>query len=262
MIDYSFSYNDLEFFLLVFIRMSSFIITAPFFSTNNVPQQVKAGTAFFISVLIYTSLSPHEVIEYGSIISFAIIVIKEATAGLIIGLGANICLSITQLAGKIADMEMGLSMVQMFDPLTREQTGFMGSIYEYGVILILLITNMHHYILRAFIESYTLIPVGGVKFDSESVVTSVIMFLGDYVSIAFRFCLPVVAAIMLLNALLGILAKTSPQMNMFAVGIQLKILAGFAVVIITIGLLPAVSEGLFREMDKMMQAMISALMGR
>ena len=260
MIDYTFSYNDLEFFLLIFIRMSSFVVTAPFFSMNNVPRRVKAGFAFFVSVLVYTSVLDHEIIQSQSVISFAIIVIKEAMTGLLIGFGANICLSIFNLAGKLADMEIGLSMVQIFDPMTRDQSGFMGSIYTYSIMLILLVTNMHHYIIRAFIESYELIPIGGVKFSSEKIVETVCIFLANYISIAFRFCLPIVAAIMLLNSLLGVLAKTSPQMNMFAVGIQLKIFVGFTVIIATIGLLPAVSEFLFREMDAMMQMMIKSLM--
>lgn len=261
MIDYSFSYNDLEYFLIIFVRMSCFVVTAPFFSVNTVPRRVKAGLAFFISVIVYSSITPHEVIEYQSIISFAVIVLKEAIAGLIIGFGANIVFSVCNLAGKIADMEVGLSMVQLFDPMTRDATGFMGSIYQYGVMLILFVTNMHHYILRAFIESYRLIPIGGVKFVSDNIVISALSFLTEYVSIAFRFCLPVVAAIMLLNAVLGIMAKTSPQMNMFAVGIQLKIFVGFTVIILTIGVLPAVSESLFREMDRMMQLMIQSLRG-
>ena len=260
MIDYTFSYNDLEFFLLIFIRMSSFVVTAPFFSMNTVPRRYKAGFAFFVSVLIYSSVLDHQVMVYQSIISFAIIVLKEAMAGLMMGFGANICFSIINLAGKIADMEIGLSMVQIFDPMTRDQSGFMGTIYQYGVMLILLVTNMHHYLLSAFIQSYELIPIGGVKFSSEKIVETASIFLVDYISIAFRFCLPVVAAIMLLNALLGVLAKTSPQMNMFAVGIQLKIFVGFTVIIISIGLLPSVSEFIYREMDKMMQMMIQSMM--
>lgn len=261
MIDYTFSYTDLEYFLFVFVRMSSFIVTAPFFSTPNVPRRAKAGMAFLLSVIVYSAVLPHPSVEYQSIIGFSVLVIKEAIAGLLIGFGANISLSICALAGKIADMEIGLSMVQMFDPITKDNTGFMGTIYEYGVMLILLVTNMHHYILRAFVESYRLIPVGGVKFSSDKIVTASLTFLGDYVSIAFRFCLPVVAAIMLMNALLGIMAKTSPQMNMFAVGIQIKILLGFAVIILTVGLLPSVSEFLFREMDSMMQMMMQSMMG-
>ena len=75
---------------------------------NSVPRRFKAGLAFFISVVIYTSVLDHEVIVYQSVVSFAIIVLKEAIAGLAIGFGANICLSILALAGKIADMEIGL----------------------------------------------------------------------------------------------------------------------------------------------------------
>lgn len=261
MIDYAFTYSDLEYFLLVFVRVSCFFLTAPFFSTPNVPRNAKAGLAFVMSVLIYSAVLPHSTVTYDSLISFAIIVIKEATAGLIIGFGANICLSITQLAGKEADMEIGLSMVQMFDPLTKENSGFMGTIYEYSVILILLITNMHHFIIRAFVETYTLIPIGGAKFNSESIVSSVSTFLADYVAIAFRFCLPVVAAMMLLNVLLGVMAKTAPQMNMFAVGIQLKIIAGFLIIVLSIALIPTLSNLIFDEMDKMMQLMIKSLMG-
>ena len=84
-------------------------------------------------------------------------------------------------------------------------------------------------------------------------------FLVDYVEIAFKFCLPVMAAIMLLNAVLGILAKTAPQLNMFAVGVQIKIFMGLGVLFITIGLLPALSDALFQEMKVMLTAMIQSM---
>lgn len=259
MIDYSFSYSDLEFFLLVFIRMASFTVTAPFFSMNNVPRRVKAGFSFFIAIIMFYTLPDHTPPVYASLVTYSIIVIKEVLAGLFIGLAGNIVLSIVNLAGKIADMEIGLSMVQIFDPMTRDQNGFTGTIYQYGVILIMLVSNMHHYFLRAFTESYTLIPIGGVKFNSDKIITTVVRFLTQYIEIAFCFCLPVMAAIMLLNAVLGILAKVAPQMNMFAVGIQLKIFVGFAVLIVTINILPYVSEFLFEEMKNMMSSMIESM---
>lgn len=259
MIDYSFSYSDLEFFLLIFIRMASFSVTAPFFSMNNIPRRFKAGFSFCIALLVFQVLPDHTPIEYHSLITFFVIVIKEVIAGLFIGLSGNIVVSIVNLAGKVADMEIGLSMVQIFDPMTRDNTGFTGTIYQYGVILIMFLTNLHHFFLRAFIESYVLIPIGGVKVNSDKVVETVIQFLSRYVEIAFCFCLPVMAAIMLLNAVLGILAKVAPQMNMFAVGIQIKIFVGMGVLLITIGVLPYISEFLFNEMKLMMTNMIQAL---
>ena len=77
-----------------------------------------------------------------------------------------------------------------------------------------------------------------------------IVFLGDYISIGFQICLPVFAVMLLLNAVLGILAKVSPQMNMFAVGMQLKVLVGLCVLFFTTGMIPAVSNVIFTEMKK------------
>ncbi|HOO28797.1 MAG TPA: flagellar biosynthetic protein FliR, partial [Lachnospiraceae bacterium] len=145
------------------------------------------------------------------------------------------------------------------DPLTKETSGFTGTMYQYAVILLLMVTDMHHYILRALVETYTLIPIGGAKFQSDKIMTTMVQFLSDYVMIAFRICLPVVAAMMILNAVLGILAKTAPQINMFSVGIQLKILTGLTVLFLTISVLPSASEYIFKEMKIMMTAMVESM---
>ena len=77
--------------------------------------------------------------------------------------------------------------------------------------------------------------------------------------IAFRIMLPVFACIMILNSILGIMAKVAPQMNMFAVGIQLKIIVGFLVLFITITLLPSIADMIFTEMRKMMVLFIEGM---
>ena len=84
-------------------------------------------------------------------------------------------------------------------------------------------------------------------------------YLDDYVLIAFRICLPVVATILLTNAVLGILVKSAPQINMFSVGIQIKLLIGLATLMITIGVLPSASDFIFDEMKIMMTAVIRSL---
>ena len=85
-------------------------------------------------------------------------------------------------------------------------------------------------------------------------------YMGDFFSIGFRICLPVFASIMLLNAVLGILAKVSPQLNMFAVGHQLKILVGFGVTFLTINILPYASEMIYAEIKTMVVSFVEAMM--
>lgn len=244
---------------MIFTRVSTFIYIAPFYGTPQVPYRLKAGLSFMISLLLYQYVVPHMTLEYNTLIGFAILLIKEATVGLLIGFASSICLYIIQFSGSLMDMDIGLSMVSLFDPVTKQSTGFTGTLYQYALLLIMVATNMHHWILKAFVDSYTLIPTGGIVINADSMLQSMITFMGDYFSIGFRIYLPVFASMLLLNAVLGILAKVAPQMNMFAVGMQLKILLGLTVLFITVGLLPGISDFIFGEMKTMVTSFVKGM---
>lgn len=259
MIDYSFSIYDLEYFLLIFTRVTCFIYIAPFFGMNNTPNRVKIGIGFFVSLLLYYVLTPAPAVVYDTVMEYAVIVAKEAIAGLIIGFGANICLSVVNFAGHIADMETGLSMVTLMDPTSKESISITGAFYQYSFMLMLIASGMYRYLIGALADSFILIPVNGVIFDSDSLLNSILFFMSDYIIIGFRIILPIFAAILLLNAVLGVMAKVSPQMNMFAIGMQLKIIVGLCVIFFTVGMLPGASDFLFTEMKKMMVSFIGGL---
>ena len=112
----------------------------------------------------------------------------------------------------------------------------------------LIITNTHHYILRALIDSFHIIPLGKVVFHWDSLLESMIRFMTDTFIIAFRIFLPVFAVIMIANCILGILAKVAPQLNMFSVGMQIKLLVGLVVMFVTVFLLPDIANYIFKEM--------------
>ena len=252
MLDLSFSLFDLEYFLLILVRVSCFVYVAPFFSLTGVPNQVKIGISFFTSLLLYETLTPAEVaITYNTVMGYAVIVMKEAVVGLILGFGATLCSAIVNFAGSITDMEIGLSMVNVLDPTTKQNTSISGVYYQYVVMLMLIASGMYRYLLGAIADSFTLIPINGAVFHQESLLATIVDFISDYILIGFRICLPVFCVIMILNAVLGILAKVSPQMNMFAVGIQLKIIVGLSVMFFITSMLPGASDFIFQEIKKM-----------
>ena len=109
-------------------------------------------------------------------------------------------------------------------------------------------------------ETFTLIPINGAVFHTEELLATVVEFLSDYIIIGFRICLPVFACITLMNIVLGLLAKLAPQMNMFSVGIQLKLLAGLSVLFLTIGMLPNICNFISTQMQKMMVAIVEGMM--
>ena len=258
MVEYTFSLEDFEIFILVLVRVSCFVYIAPFFGMTNVPMRVKVGLAVCISLLINGFVDASS-IEYTGMIGYSVIVLKEGITGLLIGLAANICNSIILFAGNIIDMDIGLSMAQQFDPVNRTQVTLSGNLYFYFIMMLLVITDMHHVILNSFVDVFELVPINAQVFDWEHLSTAFVTYMGDLFVIAFRIMLPIFACIMILNSILGILAKVSPQINMFAVGMQLKILVGFVVLYLTITLLPSVANFIFIEMRKMMVLFVEGM---
>ena len=260
MIDFSFSIYDLEYFLLIFVRVSCFVYIAPYFGMNDTPARIRIGISFFTSILLYETLTPADAVVFDTVMEYAVIVMKEAIAGLLIGFGANICMAIVNFAGSIADMETGLSMATLMDPATRESTSITGALYQYSFMLMLIASGMYRYLFGALADSFTLIPINGVTFHADSLLNSMIEFMNDYILIGFRIVLPIFCVTLLLNAILGVLAKVSPQMNMFAVGIQLKVLAGLSALFLTAGMLPGAADFVYQEMKKMVVSFIGGMM--
>lgn len=258
MINLSFTYADLEYFLLILVRITCFVYIAPFFGMQNVPRRVKIGFSIFLAYLVYHAVDHNEVV-YETLLGYAVVVMKEALTGFLIGWGAQICTTVTSFAGSIADMEIGLSMVSLMDPTTREQATFTGVFYQYLFTLFLIITGMYQYLLQALVDTFTLIPINGAVFKSEALLSSVLLFLGDYITIGFRIILPIFCTMILLNCVLGVLAKVSPQLNMFAVGMQLKVLVGLVILFITIQALPLAADHVFTQMKKMIVSFVEGM---
>ncbi len=248
MVDLTFSMSELEYFLFVFVRIASFVFVAPFFSTRGVPNNAKAALSVFVAYIMYHFGPEHIYPEYNTILGFATVVLKEVSVGLLIGLAAQMCTSIVLFAGRIIDMEVGLSMANVFDPTTNEQASITGALMQYGVMMILYTTGLHRFLLKALMETFILIPVGNAHINTDRLLESLIAFLAVFASIT------------LMNIVLGLLAKLAPQMNMFSVGIQLKLLAGLSVIMVTISLLPDVCNFITTQIQQMIISMVEGMM--
>ena len=257
MINYEVALGQLELFVLILIRLASFVYAAPFFNTANVPNRFKIGFSLALSMIVY-SLHPDMAVQYDNIIDYCIIVVQELIVGILLGAVSSFAVQIIQFSGKIIDMDIGLSMAQIYDPTTRMQVGIMGNFYYYLVMLLLIVSGLHRYLVAAIVETYNAIPVGGVKFSS-TIYTDILKFVSEYFVIGFRIALPVFAVMLLVNCILAIMAKVSPQMNMFVVGIQLKLFVGLLVIYFTISMLPAVSGYILEEIETIFAALVRGM---
>lgn len=258
MINYEFSLIGFEYWLLIFARITAFMHVAPVFGQSAVPNRVKAGLSVFVATVLYNVVE-HPELAYTSAIGYAVILIREVITGLLIGYAANICNSIVLFAGNIIDMDIGLSMVTEFNPEVNNEVSITGNLYYYFVLLLLLSSEMHTYVLRALCDSFVVVSPGEPLPQWDSLMASMTQYMGDLFVIGFRIFLPFFACIMVLNCVLGVMAKVAPQMNMFAVGIQLKVLMGLIVLFLTFYLMPYVADLLFDEIKTMVGLMIDGL---
>lgn len=244
-----FTIDYLEYFILVFIRIASMMVTAPFFNSNNFPRLTKMGLSFYFS-LVAVGLMDFSGLSYDGILGFATLVLQEGITGAIIGLASGLCLYILNFCGNMIDMEIGFSMAMEFDPATNVQSTITSTLFSQLFLALFVISDMHYFIIDAVYDSYKLLPIGGanLKGDFLSVMST---YITDYFVLGFRIILPIFSCILIINVVLGILAKVAPQMNMFVIGMQLKIFIGLFLLFMLMGYLPNIVDFLFTEMQKM-----------
>ena len=213
-------------FLLVLTRTSGIFFISPFLGSLNISYRVRACAAVVLAVLLFPVVVKLYVVKVpATTLLFAFTVVKELFVGWLIGLVGYIVLSAVNMAGKIMDMQVGFAVVQMMDPTTQQQQGMIGTFLYNLTIIYFVITNGHHVIISALAESFRIIPLDSMVWN-----TSLPQLINDLTAGVFlngmKIAMPVTFAILLTNVGMGILARTMPQMNIFVVGIPLQLTIG------------------------------------
>jgi len=225
--------TNIEIFLLVFVRMSSLFIISPIFGRRNVPSIFKIGFALMVSVILMNVVELPVNVNLYSIYDFSIAVFKEFIVGLVLGYVGFVILSAIYLAGQLIDTQIGFGIVSVIDPVSNIQVPITATLY-YGLTMVIFLTiNGHHMLIDAVVRSFNIIPISTAVF-SQGMTPQLIQIMGMVFIIAFKISAPIIAAALICDVALGILSRTMPQMNIFFVGIPLKIVLGLVVVMITI----------------------------
>lgn len=246
-------------FLLMFVRISAFFVTVPFFSYRTIPPQLKILLALMLAWMMYYTIQT-EVIPIDG--NYILLIMKEAMIGLIIGLAATIIISIVQIAGGFIDFEMGFAMANIVDPLTGAQSPMMGQFFNLLILYLLIATNGHHLILDGIYYSYQFIPINHFpNFGDAGMAEFTVKLIAVVFSVAFQMSAPLVAALFLLTLAIGITGKTVPQLNIFIIGFPLKIIVGFLVLFISMGIMIEVMQKVIELMIIVMREFMQFLGG-
>lgn len=246
-------------FLLIVVRMTGFFVTLPLFSYRTIPVQFRIGLIFFISLIFFNTMNLADIHIEGI---YIVLLLKELIVGLLIGLVAYIIVSAVQIAGGFVDFQMGFAIANVIDPQTGAQSPLTGQYFYIIALLFLLSVDGHHLIIEGIFHSYELIPIDSfIPFQHEEIAHFMIMVFNKMFLIAFQMAIPIVGCLFLVDVALGIIARTVPQLNVFVVGLPIKIFVSFVVILFFLSLYMILVKTLFTNMFETMRSLMELFGG-
>ena len=250
----------LDYLLLLFLRVAGIVWSSPVFGRNNIPQPAKISLALALSYFFYTSVPVTLSPEYGTLLTYALLCVKEIMIGVIMGFILTLFFSLAYTAGQMIDIQMGLGMATVYDPQSSTAVPLLGNMLNIMLILVFFALRGHQKLVELLYLSILRIPIGGVNLTSELVETLLVLCIESF-SLGIRMALPILAAGLLTEAILGIIIHSVPQMNIFTVGMPLKVVMGFVVLLIILPMYSEFSVIAFERMFAGMERVLSNLAG-
>jgi flagellar biosynthetic protein FliR len=243
-------------FLFPLARIFGLLASAPIFNNAAQPQRIRLAVGLVITVALVPTLPPMPQVPAGSWVGFVILA-QQAMIGLLLGFTLRIAFTAIDVAGDLIGMQMSLSFAVFYDPQNAGQTPVLSEFLGLLAMLIFLTLNGHLLTLQVLAESFRLLPISATPFSAASF-TSMLAWSSVVFSAGLLLALPLITALLIANLAMGVLARVAPQLNIFAVGFPVTLMAGFIVLMFSIPYFGAAMERLFDQAFRAMGAVLRA----
>jgi flagellar biosynthetic protein FliR len=242
-------------YLLPSARMIGVVVMLPGLSSPHVPPLVRLAVAVGVAVLAVSATGvrgrPPE--REAQVL---ILLVGELGLGFIIGWGVSVFFEGIRWAGEVLDIQIGLRVGSLLDPLTADTGSLLGQLYALTALTFFFVVDGHHWVLAGVARSFQTIPPGSVTFSGSSLH----LLLGaasGALEIGVRICAAGVTSLLLTDIALTVVGRHVPQMNVFFVGIPGKLWAGLAVLTLTAPLLGGTLLTMVEEIRRLVTALVT-----
>jgi len=219
--------------LLIVARLGTAIMFAPGFGGALVTSRTRLLLAFLMSFLLMPTLSPQLPAMPVDPMGMTVLVLGEATVGLFFGVLMQLLLAPIDLAGNFISFATGLTNAYVYDAISQDQSQIVTSYLNNIALTLFLMSDIHHLILRALVDSYTLFQPGAALPMGDFSQT-LVRVAGESFSIAMRLAAPLIVFALVFNVALGLMNKLVPQMQVFFVGTPLQLLIGMSILMMAL----------------------------
>ncbi|HEX4917594.1 MAG TPA: flagellar biosynthetic protein FliR [Limnobacter sp.] len=208
-------------FLWPFIRVMAMLATAPVFDNRVIQRRLRVALAALIAMLLMPLLPTPPTLNSAQAIP---VLLQQILVGVAMGFSMRLVFAAFEMAGDLLGLQMGLAFAQFVDPVRGGQTPLIGSFMGVLASLVFLVIDGHLLVIAAVVQSFDLVPISAqlnVINPQNIALAGSIMFM-----LALQISLPVLAAVLVSNIVLGILARAAPQLNVMSIGFSITISAG------------------------------------
>jgi flagellar biosynthesis protein FliR len=217
-------------------RVSGLMVFCPFFGSDAVPLPVKAGLTLLLTVLLHPLHGPAGLALQPW--QWAEIAVQEGAIGVLLGLVANFLFEGTLMAGQILGVQIGYSLANVFDPNTQADLPVLSQFHQMAALLIFLNLDVHHWLLRALVRSFSYLPAGAFSL-TVATTGDLLHAAGGIFLTGVQIAAPSLVATLVVDVALGFLGKASPQLPVLFIGIAIKNLVGLAVLLAAVAYWPS-----------------------
>jgi len=230
-------------------------MAAPMIGGTAVPPQLRILLSLVLGYFIaaWVPLPPAPAMMS---IAAVLAVLQEVAVGLMLGFVLQLAFAIPLIAAEQISGTMGLAIATSIDPASGAQSGALGTFFGLVLSLLFYATGAHLLWFELLIESYRLLPAGSFAFGAWRA-QSVVMFMGYGLATAAAIALPVVLVLLLVQIVTGLIARSAPSLNLFALGLPAGVLAGIAAMIIALPVMVGQMRGVIEATLEQSEALIA-----
>jgi len=214
--------EKIELFMLALVRISFIVFLLPVFNLKEVPTAVKAVLSLALAFVVYPQMKPVGFTVVDSTVFFMMLVLEQAFIGIMIGFCASFLIYFVPMGGSFIARDIGITQGSS-DPITEDASDSVSSLLLLVFVVIFLASGGHYFLIRILFESFQYIPIGHLVWDTRSFAGVFALLSASSLVMAFKLAAPVMGVIFITSIILGLMNRVMPQLDVWILGIPLKI---------------------------------------
>ncbi len=249
-----------QLFFLTFSRIMATIIHVPVIGGRSVPNPVKIGFGLILAIFLTPISSTQINLTTLDVIAFSIAIVREIIIGTIAGYAAVLAFGALQIAGSLMGLGSGFMAGQILNPAMEENGTALDQIFVTSALLLFFVLNAHHIFLFGLAKTFEVIPINGeIPALAQE---SVFHLTSSMITIGVQMSLPILGSLLLSDLAMGLLARIAPQIQVFFLGIPLKIAFGLFALAISIPALAPNVRAIFNGLGDQMILLLGKVYAR